>query len=440
MREALPLAEFARLVGVPVDELETYCAHGLLDPEGDGLFDDVDLVRLDTVRHYLDQGWSPEDLSVAIDAGTVEAMLDDILFDRGPTYTLEQAAERAGRDVEQLRALRTALGLSRPVLHERDLQMLDVFKTVSAAGLPWEAILEGARVMGDTLRRLAETEVRLVHVYIHERLIAAGASEEDVSRQIFGFEKAMTPLLEPLIQHVHRHHLLQAAIEDMFLHLMSASTVPTTLGSVQTTIVFADVASFTSLADTEGDEAAAQVLDQLDGIVRALALEHEGKLVKQIGDGFMLVFRRPPDAVHFAVGLQDLVRRAGELPAVRIGINTGAVLHRAGDYVGSAVNVASRVSSAAMPGQILATDTVVKEVDDDAIELQEVGVRLLRGVDEPFALWRVMRTGEERDPVCGAEVGSRATTRLRRDGRDVGFCSEECLRRFVEDPLRYAAS
>jgi adenylate cyclase len=439
MREALPLAEFARLVGAPVEELETYQAHRLVDPDGDGLFDDVDVVRLDTVRHYVDQGWSPAHLADAIKAGAVE-MLHDVLFDPGPTYTLEQAAERAGVEAEQVRALQIAFGFSGQVLRERDLEMLDVFKTMSAAGLPWEAILEGARVMGDTLRRLAETEVRLVHVYIHERLIAAGASEEEVSRQIFGVQEAVAPLLDPLIQHVHRDHLLQAAIEDVFLHLVSGSTVPATLGSVETTIVFADVASFTALADAEGDEAAARVLDQVDGVVRALALEHEGKLVKQLGDGFMVVFRRPGNAVHFAIACQGVVRRDADLPALRIGINTGAVLHRAGDYVGSAVNLAARVTGAAMPGQIVMTDTVAREVDEEAVRLEEVGVRLLRGVDEPLALWRVAHDDETRDPVCGLEVGTTAAVRLHRDGRDVAFCSEECLRRFVEDPLRYAAS
>ena len=365
-------------------------------------------------------------------------LLDDVLFDSGPTCTLDQAAERTGVAVDQVRALQAALGFAGERLRESDLQLLEVFKTAAAAGLPGEAILEGARVMGDALRRLAESEVRLVHVYVHERLVAAGVSEEEVSRQIFGVQEALAPLLDPLIQRVHRDHLLQATVEDMFLHLMSGSSVPATLGSVQATILFADVASFTALAEAEGDEAAAQLLDRLEGVVRALALEHEGKLVKQLGDGFMFVFRRPGQAVGFALQVQGVVARAGDLPALRIGLNTGAVLHRAGDYVGSAANMASRVTSVAMPGQILATDTVVRELERDTACVEQVGVRLLRGVDEPLALWRISPSGVTRDPVCGAEVGAVPTARLRRHGRELGFCSEDCLRRFVDDPQRYA--
>jgi adenylate cyclase len=438
MREALPLVEFAGLVGAPVGELETYLAHGLLDLERDGLFDDLDVIRLDSIRHFVDQGWTVEGLAEAITAGTVGDPITDIVFDAGPTYTLDEAAEMVGADPEQLRAVGAAFGFGDGKLGEHDREMLQVFKTVAESGLPFEAILEGARVMGDTLRRLAETEVRLVHVYVHERLVAAGASHEEVSRQIFDVQGVLTPLLDPLIQHVHRHHLVQAAIEDVFLHLTSESTVPETLGSVQAAIVFADVASFTELANAEGDEAAAAMLARLDGVVRALAFEHEGKVAKQLGDGFMLVFRRSVDAVRFAVGLQGVVRRAGDLSPVRIGINTGNVLHRADDYVGSAVNLASRVTNAAMAEQILVTDTVVIDIDDETTRMEEVGVRLLRGVDAPVTLWRVAHGDETRDPVCGAEIGATAAARLSREGRDLAFCSEDCLRRFVENPTHYA--
>jgi adenylate cyclase len=438
MREALTLPAFARLVGATVEELESYRAHRLLDLEGDGLFDDLDVIRLDIVRHHLDGGWTLEQLAEAVDAGTLVSPIDDLLFDAGPTYTIEEAAEAVGADVEQLRALGIALGFSETTMRARDREMLDVFTAVATSGLPWNAIVEGARVMGDTLRRLAETEVRLVHVYIHERLLAEGVPEEEISRRIFQAQEALTPLLDPLIQHVHRQHLLQAAIEDIFLHLTSSAAVPTTLGSVEATIVFADIASFTALADSEGDEAAAKVLERLEDVVRVLAYEHDGKVAKHLGDGFMLVFRWPRDAVRFAVALQGAVQDAIALPPVRVGINTGNVLHRAGEYVGSAVNLASRVSDAAMPEQILLTDTVVSEIDG-TIPVERVGVRLLRGVDRPLELWRVVQAQVSFDPVCGASVGGDAVATLNRDGHEYAFCSEACLRRFVENPSQYAA-
>jgi adenylate cyclase len=155
------------------------------------------------------------------------------------------------------------------------------------------------------------------------------------------------------------------------------------------TIAFVDIASFTALAEASGDETAVHVLDRIDAVVRPLLVEHDGKLVKQVGDGFMLAFRDPADAVRFAAATQDELSRDRELPAIRVGMNTGPALYRTGDYLGSAVNVASRVVSSAMPGQILLTEPVAKAASNGGIPVEEVGVRMMRGVDEPLALYRV---------------------------------------------------
>jgi class 3 adenylate cyclase len=64
-------------------------------------------------------------------------------------------------------------------------------------------------------------------------------------------------------------------------------------------------------------------------------------------------------------------------------------LYRTGDYLGGAVNVASRVVNSAMPGQILLTDPVATAATKAGIEVEELGVRMMRGVDDPLALYRV---------------------------------------------------
>ncbi len=429
MREALRADDFARLVRVPVEDVERLAEVGLIDPDADGLFDDVDLVRYNVLSHYVDRGRTADDVVEEIRSGSYGALLADRLFRTGRAMSVDVVAERGGVDPERLRTMLVTLGLQKEVLNERDVDVAYSLRTILDAGLPWEAVLETARVLGDSLRRIAEAEIRTIHVHVHERLLAAGASEQEVSRQIFEIEERTAPLIEPMIRWIHEEHLLQAWIEDAFVHAMAATRTPTSLGSVETTIVFVDVAGFTELVETEGDAAAAAVLDHLDDAVRVLALEHDGKLVKQIGDGFMLVFRAPPSAVRFAVALQESTARRRTIPALRIGINHGTALHRAGDYIGSAVNVASRVTDAAMPGQILLTETVARV--DHGASLEEVGVRILRGIDSAVPLWRVARTGNARDPVCGREVGADPAARLTRDGEELVFCSEDCLRTFV---------
>jgi adenylate cyclase len=384
--------EFAALVGwVSRDEIETYRSHGLLDPDGDGLLDDVDLVRLHVIRLHLDRkGHNLESLITAVREGRVESMFGSQLFDASRPLLLEDAAARSGLEVDQLRQLLAALGFPSANLRDEDTQgMFAVLRTAQEAGLPWEAILGITRTLGDSMRRIADAEIRVVHVYIHERLRAQGASDEEVDDLIFGVEQNLAPLMDPLLQRLHREYLLQATIEDAFFHLADSGQQSEELGSVETTIAFVDIASFTALAEASGDDNAIRVLDRIDTTVRPLLVEHEGKLVKQVGDGFMLAFRDPADATRFAVAAQAELAHDPDLPAIRVGINTGPALYRTGDYLGGAVNVASRVVNSAMPGQILLTETVALAADKAGIEIEEIGVRMMRGVDTPLALYRV---------------------------------------------------
>src|SRR5207245_4664811 len=104
--------EFAALVGwLSLDEVETYRSYGLLDPENDGLLDDVDLVRLHVIRHHLDQrGHDLESLTAAVREGRVESMFGSQLFEAGSPLKLEDAAAQADLEPDQLRQLLAALG------------------------------------------------------------------------------------------------------------------------------------------------------------------------------------------------------------------------------------------------------------------------------------------------------------------------------------------
>jgi adenylate cyclase len=382
--------EFADLVGASREEVEELRSHRLLDPENDGLLDDVDLMRIRVVRRYVDHlGFEPESLAAAIREGRVETPYGGHLFDTAPPLGADDAAAQTGLEPDELRQLLAALGLPWSNLRAQDIEeLLAVPRAAHDAGLPWEAILGVTRVLGDSLRRIAEAQIRAVHVYIHERLMAEGVSEEEVDRQILGME-ALIPLTDLMVRRLYRQYLIEALTEDAFLHLAEPEQRTAEFGSVEATIVFLDIASFTALAEAGGDHAAMQVLDRMDGIVRPLVVEHDGKVVKQVGDGFMLAFRDPAAAVRFSIAAQSELARGPDLPEIRVGINAGPVLYRTGDYIGTAVNVASRVVNSAMPGQILLTEPVAKAASDVGIPVEELGVRMMRGVDDPLALYRV---------------------------------------------------
>jgi class 3 adenylate cyclase len=161
-------------------------------------------------------------------------------------------------------------------------------------------------------------------------------------------------------------------------------------GSLRATILFVDLALFSSLADVHGDEEAMRVIDRFDQSVREYSLKHDGRLVKQIGDEFMLVFGAASDAVRFAVELHETMSRIERFVALRTGMHSGSVLYRLGDYYGAAVNVAARIASMAMPNAILVTEPVAKAAADDGIDVEEIGVRGLRGMEDPIPLYRVV--------------------------------------------------
>jgi len=383
--------EFADLVGMPLETVQRYCSLGLLDPEHDGLLDDVDVMRVRVVHRYVEHaGFEPEHLAAAIREGRVETPYGGQLFDAAPSLDSDEAAAQAGLEPDELRQLAAALGLQSLNLSAQDIEELfAVPRAARDAGLPWGAIVGVTRVLGDSLRRIAESQIRAVHVHIHERQTAEGVSQEEVERQIVGIEQTLIPLTELLLRRLYRQYLIEAMIEDAFLHIAEPERQAAKMGSVEATIAFFDIASFTTLAEAAGDDAAMRVLDRIDTVVRLLVVDHGGKVVKQVGDGFMLAFRDPAAAVRFSIALQSDLAKGQDLPAIRVGINAGPVLYSAGDYIGSAVNVASRVVNSAMPGQILLTEPVAVAADKAGIEVEELGVRMMRGVDDPLPLYRV---------------------------------------------------
>ena len=120
---------------------------------------------------------------------------------------------------------------------------MDGFKLALEAGLPFDGILETARVLGDSMRRIADAETRLVHVHVHERLVASGVDEAEVQDLAFDLQAAFAPMIEPLLVRLHRAHLLDAAIEDAVLHTARASSPASPPGSIEVTIAFVDLAS-----------------------------------------------------------------------------------------------------------------------------------------------------------------------------------------------------
>src|SRR4051812_12623937 len=109
----MSLEQLATLVNMSPEQLGEWTSLGLLDPSGRGEFDELDLLRLMTIREYQARGYTPERLADAISGGEVEPFLGQYTYPRGERLSVEEAAERLDLDVDVLRDLRTALGFRR---------------------------------------------------------------------------------------------------------------------------------------------------------------------------------------------------------------------------------------------------------------------------------------------------------------------------------------
>jgi class 3 adenylate cyclase len=123
---------------------------------------------------------------------------------------------------------------------------------------------------------------------------------------------------------------------------------------VPRSFAFVDLSGFTKYTESEGDEAAAQILANFRSITRQMASEHGVRIAKWLGDGCMVVSVERAYLIGFALDLQRRASAACAPLGVRMGMASGfALLFEGDDYIGSAVNLAARLCDAAAPSEIL---------------------------------------------------------------------------------------
>ncbi len=161
------------------------------------------------------------------------------------------------------------------------------------------------------------------------------------------------------------------------------------------TLFFSDIEGSTSLNDRLGDATWVKVLAAHDRVLRNRIEQYRGQVVKTAGDGFMVAFRDAEAACRAALAVQrDLprettLRRHGPIQ-VRMGVHTGQVVARDGDYFGRNVAMAARVADLAAGGEILASDAVREALDEDAaLALEELEPVELKGLAGQHVVWRI---------------------------------------------------
>jgi adenylate cyclase len=130
------------------------------------------------------------------------------------------------------------------------------------------------------------------------------------------------------------------------------------------TIVFSDIEGSTALNERIGDRAWVRLIDRHDKMVGRHVKRHSGYVVKSQGDGFMIAFAQPDQAVGCSLDVQrELAKRPNGI-RVRIGIHSGKSVRRGDDLFGRNVAMAARVAAAADGGEVLVSESVRDAVGD----------------------------------------------------------------------------
>ena len=160
-------------------------------------------------------------------------------------------------------------------------------------------------------------------------------------------------------------------------------------------IMMTDVEGSTALRMERGDAVADEILGTHAQILRDQLRSHGGQERQFLGDGFLLSFRSPLDAVRCAVGIQRALEEHNSADPerrirVRIGIHVGEVSERAGELYGQALNAAARVMAEAAGGQVLVSATVRDAVQPGGTwRFVDSGLFWLKGFPERWRLYEV---------------------------------------------------
>jgi len=159
-------------------------------------------------------------------------------------------------------------------------------------------------------------------------------------------------------------------------------------------IMFTDLVGYTSLMGAD-EERAFDLLQKNRELQRPLLEKHNGRFIKEIGDGILASFSSASDAVYCALEIQKDSQKHSDL-SLRIGVHLGDVVFQKDDVFGDGVNIASRIQELAFPNGVLVSESVHQNVSNKkGIATKFIGEKQLRGVKEPVRVYQVKLQSSE---------------------------------------------
>jgi CheY-like chemotaxis protein/class 3 adenylate cyclase len=245
---------------------------------------------------------------------------------------------------------------------------------------------------------------------------------DDQARQLAAWNERLERRVDEQVEELERMARLKRFLPPEIAERVveGGTDDPLTSHRREIAVVCLELRGFTAFAETAAPEEVMSMLQELHDAMGRLVLEHQGTLERFTSEGMTVFFNDPisqPDAAERAVRLALAIRaRGAELSAhwekrgvdvqPGIGVSQGyATLGAIGfevrsDYaaIGAVTHLAARLSETAAPGEILATQRVLAELDG-AVESEPAGERTLRGFGRPLATFRILGTRDAKTPA-----------------------------------------
>ncbi|MEZ0383024.1 adenylate cyclase regulatory domain-containing protein [Mycobacterium sp. pW045] len=359
-----------------------------------GLFDGLDASareeRTELVAWLLEQGFGWEEIRDEMAPMLMPAHRE--LGDDGRYVSEREVSAEHGIDLDLLQGIERALGL--PRLEDPDAPLM--LQADAEAALSLHQLIEAGLDPGQVLlmiRRLSDGISRAVPAFRYSTISAImrpGLTELELAKSHKEIVRAIIPLLETTIRDIFFVQL-RRVLEGEEVNASERAAGMALPGPRQLAVAFADMVGFTRLGEVVPPEELVGLVERLGELAREV-VDPPVRLVKTIGDAVMLV---SADATKLLAATLQLLESAAAdeaLPQLRAGIASGWAVSRARDWFGSPVNVASRVTNVAEPGEVM-VEGAAREIIGDApgYTWSFVATHALKGVEGETRLFRVRR-------------------------------------------------
>jgi adenylate cyclase len=365
-----------------------------VDPNIDELLGDLEgsarAERAELIEWLLEQGISADEIR-----GAPMPMLlasRRLMGDDGTFVSTREISETAGIELDLLQRVQRAIGLARvenpdAAVHLRaDGTAAAHAKEFIELGIAPDQLVQIVSTLAEGLSHAAE----VMRYSALSTILEPGATELQTAKRSLALTSQVTPLLGPMI-------------EDMLLmqlrHMMETEAVNASEraagaplpGARHITVAFADLVGFTRLGEEVPPEELGQLANRLTDLARDVAAPPV-RFIKTIGDAVMFVCPDPAPLLDAVLKLVEITDSDNDFPRLRAGIASGSAVSRAGDWFGSPVNLASRVTAVARPGTVLAAESTQDELGDGAgFSWSFAGARHFKGIKGEVKLFRARR-------------------------------------------------